>query len=234
MPPPISTKDLIRFTPDNWKDKDDAPVFLIKVPTVREKIGFEAQMELEGLRYPQNLELYTALREAIKDQVIDEEQPALLAIIDEAEAVSEEGGDAQPDADLLERVEEINKALRQFYRPLGQVHAERRRYLGMVWYLRAQMFLMGIEGKNPPAFERRGGVLTDKCIEAIEERYGIGTIVQIGIRTIPVMTPDEDERKNSELLEPSPADPEISTAAPSLPTARRGKSSAPPTLPILN
>lgn len=232
MPPPISTKDLVRFTPDSLKDKEDAPVFLIKVPTVREKIAFESMMELEGLRYPPDAELYAAMTEAIKDQVIEDEQADLLQIIEEAEAAAEEGNPLSED--LTAGLDKVNQTLRQFYRPLGQIHADRRRYLGMVWYLRAQMFLMGIEGKDAPPLDRRGGVLSEESIEAIEERYGMGTIVQIGVRTVPVIAPDEGEKKISESLEPSPADQETSTAAPSRRTAARGKSLESATAPILN
>jgi len=222
MPPPISTKDLIRFTPDSLKDRPDAPVFLLKIPTVREKITFESHMEAEGLRYPPAAELYAAMRAAIRDQVVEDEQPALLALIDEAEGAGEEGNPI--DAELTEKLDQISRTLTPFYPPLGQISGDRRRYLGMVWLLRAELFLMGVEGQDAPKIERRAGKLTEASIEAIENKYGNGTIVQIGIRTMPMTSPDETERKNSELLEPSQQDLEISTADPSPPTVRRGKS----------
>ena len=232
--PPITTKELVRFTPDHMKEQEDAPVFLLKVPTVREKIAFESAMEYEGLRYPQDMELYAVLRDEIKLQVVDHEQPGLLEILDEAEGIAGQGETLS--TELAEKVEQINRTLRQHSRMLGQLYADRRRYLGMVWLLRAQMFLVGIEGggDNVPAIERKNGYLTDACIDAIEDRFGNGTITAIGQRTVLMMMPDEGERKNSESLEPSPADPETSTAAPSLPTARRGKSLATATNATLN
>jgi hypothetical protein len=230
--PPISAKEHVRFTPDHLKDRENPPVFLLKVPTVREKIAFESMMELEGLRYPQDAELFAAMRDAIKDQVVDHEHAGLIAIIEEAEEVTN-GGEALS-TELAEQLDQINRTLRPLYRPLGQLYSERRRYLGMVWLLRAQMFVMDVEGVDAPPLDRRSGYLSDESVEAIEARYGNGTITSLGQRTVMMMMPDETERKNSELLEPSPADQETSTAVPPRRMAARGKSSESDTKPILN
>jgi hypothetical protein len=222
--PPVSTKELVRFTPESMKAREDAPVFLLKVPTLRDKIALDACLAIEGVRYPSNAELAQALREGVAEHVIDGDQPTLLEILDEFEAASEEG--KLIGTDLAERIEQIAKALRPYHRPLGRIEAERGRFLATAMLVRAEMFLVGIEGENAPKIEKRSGRLTEACQEAIDERYGNGTLFAIGARTVDVTTPTEDERKNSGSPEPLPPDPATSTAASEPRTVRRGKSSA--------
>lgn len=221
--PPVSTKELIRFIPDSMKEQEDPPVFLIKTPTLRDKIALDACLAVEGVRYPANSELALALREGIKEHVIESDHPPLLEILEEYEAVSDSG---QPFVgDLLERVEQIAKVLRPYHRPLGRIESERGRFLAMAMLIRAEMFLVNIEGKDVPKIEKRSGRITEECQEELETKYGAGTLFAIGARTLDVTTPTEEERKNLESPEPLPLDPEITTADPVPQTARRGKSS---------
>jgi len=219
--PPVSTKELIRYTPDNLKEREDVPVFLIKTPTLRDKIALDACLAVEGVRYPSDSEYAVAMKDGIRQQVIDEDQPMLLAYVDEWEGVREEGNVV--DTELAERIDHIAKVLRPFHRPLAQIEADRGRFLAMAMLVRAEMFLMDIEGVDAPKLERRSGRLTEPCQEAIEEKYGTGVLFGIGARTVVLTTPTEDEIKNSELLEPSQQDPEISMVDPVQRTGRRGK-----------
>ena len=222
--PPVSTKDLVRFTPEGMKEREDAPVFLLKTPTLRDKIALDACLAIEGVRYPTNLELAQALRDGVAEHVIDSDHPPLIASLDEFEAASEAGDPIGPE--LVEQIEQIAKVLRPYHRPLGRVEAERGRFLATAMLVRAEMFLVGIEGENAPKIERRSGRLTEACYTEIDERYGAGTIFAIGARTVALTAPTEDERKNSPSPPPLPPDPETSTEASEPPMARRGKSSA--------
>lgn len=227
--PSVSTKELIRYTPDNLKEREDVPVFLLKTPSLRDKIALDACLALDGVRYPNNSEYAAALRDAIRQQVVDEEQLMLVAYVEEYEGLSDAGNPI--DADLADRIEQIARVLRPFHRPLAQVESDRGRFLATAMLVRAEMFLVGIEGSGAPRIEKRSGRLTEVCQEAIEEKYGYGVLFAIGARTVAATMPTEEEVKNSELLEPSPADPEISTADQKLPMVRRGKSSGNGTSP---
>jgi hypothetical protein len=223
--PPVSVKELIRFTPPQFEDKENPPVFLIKSPTLRDKIALESCLAVEGVRYPSNSEYVAAMKDGVRVNVIEEEQQMLLAYIDEFESLTDEGNPV--DQDLSERIEKIARTLRQFHRPLAQIDADRGRFLAMSMLIRAEMFLVSIEGDdNTIKIEKRLGRMTDACQEAIETKYGTGVLFAIGAKTLELTMPTEPEVKNSESLEPSPADPEISMEAHKLPMVRRGKSSA--------
>lgn len=222
--PSISTKELIRFVPDTMKDQEDHPVFLIKHPTLRDKIALDACLAVEGVRYPANTEFAQALRDGIMEHVIESDHPQLFEVLDEYEGASEAGTPFT--GDLLERVEQIAKVLRPYHRPLGRIESERGRFLAMAMLIRAEMFLVSIEGTDAPKIEKRSGRITEECQEALEAKYGAGVLFAIGARTLDLTTPNEEERKNSESLEPLPPSPEIMTADPLPQTSRRGKSSA--------
>lgn len=223
--PPVSTKELIRFTPAQFDNQENPPVFLLKTPTLRDKIALESCLAVEGVRYPSTPEYVAALKDGIRVNVIEEEQPMLLAYVDEFEGLMEEGNPV--DQALADRIEQIARTLRQFYRPLAQIEADRGRFLAMAMLVRAEMFLVGIEGGDDPIkIEKRFGRLTEQCQEAIDQKYGGGVLFAVGAKTVDLSQPTEQEAKNSESLEPSPADPEISTADHKLPMVRRGKSSA--------
>ena len=221
---PISTKDLVPFTPDGLKEREDAPVFLLKVPSLREKIAIDFEIAAAGVRYPSNTEYAAALRAAVLEHVIYDDQPQLLQFIEEFDSAAIEGSTAEEEVN--ERIEEIARALRPVDPPLGRVQGERVRFLETAFLVRAEMFLMGIEGLDAPPVERRSGKLTERCMESIERRYGMGTIQLIGGQVASLANPTADERKNSPPPAASPADPETSMEALPPPTARRGKSSA--------
>ncbi len=225
--PPISLREPIRFTPESWKEdgelKEGAPVFLIKVPSIREKIALDTSISLEGVRFPSNQEMAQTLRAGVIEFVADEDQPNLLQILDEFEAAADEGIPAT--ADLSEQIDQIIKALRPVHRPLSRLESERTRFLSTAMLIRAEMFLVGIEGVEAPILERKNGHLTDECLDRVEQKYGTGTLFSIGIRSMDLTTPTEDEKKVSESLEPSPLDPMTLMEDPLPPISRRGKSS---------
>jgi len=220
---PLSTKDLVPYTPDSLKDREDKPTFLLKVPTLRDKITIDYEVAAAGVRYPNNAEYAKALRAAVLEHVIYNDQPALLQFIEELDAAGEEGRPAGEEVD--ERIEEIARALRPIDRELGKIQGDRVRFLETAFLVRAELCLMGIEGLDAPPVERRSGKLTDECMEQIERRYGAGTISLIGGQVASLSNPTDEQRKNSPSPAASPAGPEISTAALPPPTARRGKSS---------
>lgn len=224
---PISSKDWVRFTPDRLKESDgeNAPVFLVKVPNMRDKINIDATIAEDGARYPTNTEYAEAMRGAVRENVIYEDQPMLLQIVEEFEAVSQEAGRTL-DRELLDRVEEIARTLRPYNRQLAAIDAARTRFVGIAMLVRAELGLMAIEGPDAPQLERRNGRLTDACQDKIERRYGAGTLFAIGSHIVELSTINEDQRKNS----PSPGallpGPETSKEEVEPPMARRGKSSA--------
>jgi hypothetical protein len=229
---PISTKAPMRFTPETLAGRADAPEFLLAVPTMRDKIALDAAIAAEGVRYPGDAEFAAALREAVRAHVVFEDQPALLDLIDEFDAATEEmraaaSGGARPlPAHLANRIEEIARALRPHERKLAAIEAERGRFLSTAMLVRAELLLVGVDGANAPAIERRAGRLTEACAEAIEARYGRGTMLAIGARTIALTSPTPDDAKNFGSPPRSPSDPAISTAASMPPTDPAGTSSA--------
>ena len=221
---PISTKEPVRFTPTRLAGKPDAPTFLLRVPTLRERIALDAAIAAEGVRYPTDAELARTLREAIAEHVVDEQQPELLVHVEGLEVATEEG--KQPDPELATTLVEIGATLRPHHRALAEIEAERTRFLAIAMLVRAEMLILGVEGENAPPVERRGGRLTEACGEAIERRYGAGTLYEIGARTVALTNPTADDAKNSASPAPSPPGPATSKAARKRPTGPNGTSSA--------
>src|SRR5574338_80975 len=221
---PISTKDPVRFTPPSLEGRDDAPVFLLKVPTMRERLALSAAIAEEGVSIPSNSEMATALRDAIAEHVVDEQQPELLGFVDEFAAAVDAGGNLEPE--LSGKIDEIVNTLRRYHRPLARIGAAREEYLGVLFMVRSAFMIVGIEGKDAPAVERRGGRLTERCIDAIEDRYGRGTVISVGIKCQELTNPTEDDAKNSESPPQSPSGPATSKGAKPPRTAPNGKSSA--------
>ena len=230
---PISTKEPARI--GGLKLPSGAMVeawFLIKVPSLRDTMAIEAAVVAEGVRYPTDAELVTALREAVTTHVVDAEHPELLAIIDEYEAAIEEK--QQPSEEVLQRINEIDRTLRPHHRPLAEFWAARHHASSAFALVRAEMLLLGIEGEDAPEVKHRFGRLTEATVEAIEQRYGRGTMVAIGNRTFDLTSPTAAEAKNSASPQPSPPGPVTSKAAKRQPTEAPGKSSEPSIPATLN
>jgi hypothetical protein len=221
---PITTKEPVRFTPARLAERADAPVFVLRVPSLRERIALDAAIAAEGVRYPPDSELAQALRDGIAAHVLENQWPELLAYVEELEAAAMEG--IRPGEELRERIEEIARTLRPHHRALAEIDARRGEYLATAMLVRAELLLIGIEGEDALPVQRRSGRLTEACAEAIEARYGEGTLIAIGARTLDLTSPSSDAAKNSGSPAPLPSGPAISTAAKPPRTGRNGKSSA--------
>lgn len=219
-PLPVSTAEPARFTPDHLAG-DDPPVFLIRIPTIRDGITLDAAVAREGVRFPSDSEFATAIRNGIKEHVIDDEQPALLAVVQEWEDLLSERQEVPPE--LSEHIAQLQRVLRAHHRELSALEAERQEYFRIALLLRAQTYLMGIEGPDAPAVDRRAGRLTEASSQAIERKYGVGTLNAIGAHTALLTSPTEEQKGNSESPRPSPPARPTSKAANGRRMARNGK-----------
>lgn len=220
---PISTKEPVRFTPDYLDAGDNAPVFLLKVPTMRERIALDAAIVAEGCRFPGNAELIAALRAGVEQHVIEADQPALLAIID---AFAELPSTETLAPDLAVKIDGIAKALRPVYPVYAELEGERSRYLSIASLVRVELFLAGTEGDGAPAIERRGGRVTEGSIAALEAAYGAGIIGALGLKILTLSRPDLAQTGNSGSPRSLPSAPATSEAARKRKTAPAGTSSA--------
>lgn len=242
--PPVSTKDLVRFTPDRLKEREDAPVFLLKVPTMRDNIAFTTALLEEGLVYPSDVEYVAVLRAAIAECVSDDEQADLLQIIDEYEAAEEAGREAvrtgqelepaEDRVDLYRRVDEITTTLRPHYPPLARLIAARSNLTQMMPLVRVRMFLAGLEGEGAPPLGKKFGRLTDATLDRVEGHYGSGTVAAISNRILELTTPTVEEKKTLASPAPLPPAPETSTEESPLPMVPNGKLSGFDTPATLN
>ena len=86
---PISAKETVRLTPSDLPEgAEDAPVYLIAVPTLRERVGFRRALAATGARYPGDSELVSCLKEGVGQVVAEDQRPELLALLDDYEATA--------------------------------------------------------------------------------------------------------------------------------------------------
>lgn len=192
---PISTK-----TPHRFEVPGDPPtVYLIKVPSRRERIEFECELLAKGIRLDSDRDLFAIARDGIRAIVAPEQVDDLLALIDEVEAIPFPRDDMPKD--LADSFDLVCRTLRERYQRFAMVEASRARYLSLAPLHAAAMFLIGREGEAP--FPRRAGLIPDEALEGISDAH----LMLIGYKAMELMRPSERDAKNSGSGSPSSASP---------------------------
>jgi hypothetical protein len=212
---PLSTRDLVRFTPPDREGQDDAPVYLLAVPTYRDVIKWRHAVRAEGAQYPGDGEMLSCLRAAVTALVSADEQGSWFETLDQYEAATEKTDD------LNKELNGIADSLKAYWPEISQLIAARGFYLELAPLIAAQMFLRGWENVAPK-FERRGGLVP----EALLDKIGRSDAALIGFRAIALMEPTETQSKNSASPSRSASSPPAIAAVPTQPTAAPDGASA--------
>ncbi len=156
-----------------------APVYLIAVATLRERIDFRRALAATGARFPSNGEIVARIAALIDEIVLDEDRPAARELVAEFEAASAAG---EPPADLLTALDRFEQKLRPHDAELSQMAAERTYWIGMAPLIAASVFLRGWENL-PVKFIRRRGCVPEDVLWQLPESH----VVAIGWRALELM-----------------------------------------------
>lgn len=180
---PISVKDIITVEPDG----EAGALYKIKIPTVAGKIHFQRELLALGARYPSDRMIRESLRGGIIALVESDQQPELLEIIDQIDAVPD---DAQPDGDLLNQYTELLDQVRERHTELAEMLADRVVFFDLYSYAAVKMFLVDIE--RGAEFKRTGLQVSEDTIASIPANH----LTQIGIKFAEVLSVTGKSIKN--------------------------------------
>lgn len=198
MPLPLTKKDLIPLTPE----RENAPTYLIGVPTLAGRAHYNRKMEEEGIPYISDSDLLDIVEEGVRETVNEAQHEELFALI----ASYRECRPEERTIELIRQLTDIEKQLRSVYPPYAEAIAARSYHMNIMPIIAAKCFLRGIE--NGVAFAAQGGFVTDECLESLPE----ADVRDIGWKAVALLSPSEAQIKNSDAPLQSVADPEILTA----------------------
>lgn len=201
-------------------DDPAAAVYRVKVPTRRDRIEWQSDLAVAGLRHPGNDELLRVLREDVTANCAD--AGGLLEIVDafEADVAAVDAGERQAvDAELERQYRLIEDDVRRNCEPFRRLEADRRRFFALLPYHTVPRFLLGWEN-GPAAFQRSGDLVPPALVERIDET----DLLAIHAKAIELMGVEAAARKNSVSPSASPSAPSSSTADAKPRTAPGGKS----------
>lgn len=196
---PLTKKDLIRFTPE----RDNAPTYLLGVPTLAGRANFRRKIEEEGASFISDAALLDTLRDGVREHVTDNQKEEVLGLIDEFEACAP----LEILPELISKIKDIEKQIRDVYPTYREAVAARGYYLSIMPLVAAKCFLRGIEGGDVK-FQSKAGTVTDECMDALPEE----DVKAIGWEAFQLLTPTAAQIKNSGSPLQSAANPEILTA----------------------
>lgn len=204
-------------------------VYTLKVPTVYERVAWRRAVAAKGGRRYGPSTLLATLKSGVLD-FMDEgpERDFIVTSIDEqigrSMQVMEAAGSASVDADTFfealsaaahgeNALAPVEALIEQVYEPYAAMRARNAVYSEIAAIEGARLFLTEI--RNGPPLERdKAGALTDQVLGQIPEAH----MLQIGIRIEELVSPTEQEAKNSDSPSPGPSDETASTAASTQPS----------------
>jgi len=186
---PISSKDIIRFTPSAYKDDPAAPVYILSVPTIAGKAKFHREMAVNGCKFHSDEEFIQMLREGVNAVIEESQRASVLETIDVYDLYRKEKKESA--ADLALEIANIEKTILQHYQPYAELNADRNFYFSMYPIILTSLFLKGWENKEP-AFKKTGDHISEESINAISA----GDLNEIGMKLMELMSPSGKTEKN--------------------------------------
>lgn len=200
---PVSTKDVIRFQPE-----EGGPVYLLAVPSYLQRAAFRRDVRAAGATYPGDKDLLKALREdlaAVNPANLED----LLALVDEAEAAT--AGEVDPET--VDRLADLARLARAIGGRYAALEGDREFWLAVAPLVACRHFLIGWDGRAE-TFVRHHGLTTDETLGLLSD----ADLLAIGFRAMALMQPSKDQEKNSASPSPSrlapPPSPTDSTSSP--------------------
>ena len=218
---PISAKEPLRFTPDRYRNQegaipDDAPVYLIAVPTLRGKAEFNRACVAAGLVTHDRAAIIATLREGVAEQIEADQAGPLVDMLDRIEAAD---ADNPADERDLRDFGVLHEDMRRHWPRFAAMVADGVHYQQMAPVIAAQIFLAGWEGIETP-FRRRHGAVEENLLGVLPDE----DVIAVGMKALELFAPSEEQAKNSGSRSPSRGGRASSPARPR--KAMPGKSAA--------
>lgn len=188
----LSAQDVRPYTPQALQEQAGAPVFMIKPPTLMERIRYNRDLTELGARMPRREEMLTALRAGVSLIIEPADRPALEALLDAAQSDTLEEGDK---ASLTE----LENLMRDHYPPYAKLCAVQGFWFSTAPIMAFRRFVVGWQNAAQP-FKRVGDLIP----EALLEQFDLNIITEVGWAGLLQSRLSEADAKNSP--SPSPLD----------------------------
>ncbi len=192
----FSRNDIQRYTPARFEGQADAPVYVIRPATTLERMQHSRDVSAAGVRMPSRADLQTALRNGIDAVVLEEDRPALHALVDGDQAGTLTEADAANWAAL-------DAAMIGNWPPYAELVANRDLYLKVFPLFAFRRFVVGWENVEVP-YARTGALLSEDVIN----RLSIEDVLEVGWAAILRGKVSESDEKKSVSPSPSGENPE--------------------------
>lgn len=203
--------------------RDPGVCYRLKVPSVFDRIEYEAALAERGAQFVTAEELGRVMREGVKEVIAEDQIADCLAILDrydDAISAVTEGGQLPADfLELAENFERIGEQLlvNENYPPYGRLQGRKSRAASLGTALRVQCFCLGAEGEGAPKLIYQSGALTQDSLNRIVQ---MGHLGELSAEIFRLMFLDGDVVGNSASPAPSTLPGQAtSQAASSPPTA---------------
>lgn len=161
-PLPVSSKDLIRFTPDGYESESEKPVYLIGVPTLVSKPRWQRDVAAAGAAPVSADRTMEFLRDAVNALLVGDAKAEALADFDrlaefqERQKTVESGGQPLSNDEAVElgkimlRISELGEWAGRNWPPYSEITAQQEYWWTMARALAAKHFLRGWDGVTEP------------------------------------------------------------------------------------
>lgn len=206
---PFSSKEVVRVPVDQV-------TYLVAVPTLLSRATYRREVASLGAVYHSDETMLNALRDGVRECVVDNQQGTLIEIIDSFEIEQQKAVDIGDDVtdeeresleDLRNRVDEIERFMQREYGRYNQMSADRGYWLSVAPIVAFAQFVTGWEGGELNYKARNGQV----C-ESLMDHMPANHVDVVGWKAITLMSPTGGQEKNSELQSPLATDHKTLTA----------------------
>jgi hypothetical protein len=213
---PLSAKEIVRVPVEEI-------TYLVSVPSLLARAAYRRDVQSLGAVYHSDASMLNTLRDGIRACVVENQQAALVEIVNSYELESEKATDLGDDIseaeqesldDLRDRMTDIEQFMQREYDEYNAMSADRGYWLSVAPIVAFRHFVKGWEGSEL-RYKERGGLLCEEMMNAIPPEH----IDIVGWKAITLMSPTGGQEKNSESQSQSAPDPATLTADDIPPTA---------------
>lgn len=205
---PVSARAVETFFPEGYDhlEEEARPRFLLKPPTLNERMKAFADMTAEGFHLPTGDEMTAALRDMVEQLGDPETRAYWLEAMDEAKAVAEDK-DAEPSADLAAALVELDRLGREHHPPYARMAGQQQAYNSVFPLMLFRKFCQGWSG-YPVPFARAFGQVKEEAVQAMaaEGPQVLRDVIAAGWKINALMSLTKVAAKNSAAPSPSPSD----------------------------
>lgn len=182
---PITTKDIIEFSPPRYKDDDPArPVYRLAVPDWTGRPRFRRKMTSMGAHYPSDEDVSAAFRAGAEDIITEPDRSTVLELLDlvlAKQKISEE------DNKKLITAQHVVAAV---HPPLAHLISERNFYSALAPLVATKLLLTGIA--NGVEYKASSNGASDATITAIPS----ADMELLGAKAVSLFFLEREQEKN--------------------------------------